>query len=192
MMSNSEITESAPVNASPWLTMHPLSPADAAVAAAARDMVAPMKGKMRGIAALQPFDDMMAHVAAPDGVRYEADTVGGLPGWWCRPAKASSGAILYLHGGWYSWGSAAAYRHFVGHVAAHAGIPAFALDYRLAPEHPFPAGALDVRGCWQALAQVGHGRLSWIPQIVSSPARSRSAGTMRWRCNFVSKRRSQS
>ncbi len=158
-MSISQITEPAPVSASPWLTTHTLSPADAAVAAAARELVAPMRGKMQGIAARQPFDNMMGHVPAPYGVRYEADTVGGLPGWWCRPAKASSGAILYLHGGWYSWGSAAAYRHFVGHVAANAGIPAFALDYRLAPEHPFPASVLDVRACWQALAKGGHGRL---------------------------------
>jgi epsilon-lactone hydrolase len=145
------------------ITLHPVTPADAAVAAAARAFTAPMKGKLRGTSARQPFDDIMGHVPAPDSIRYEADTIGGVPGWWCLPAKpTAAGAILYLHGGWYSWGTAAAYRHLVGHIAARAGVAAFAPDYRLAPEHPFPAALMDVRACWNALAARGLGPLAIV------------------------------
>ena len=105
----------------------------------------------------------MGHMAAPEGVRYEADTVGGIPGWWCLPdGPRGAGAILHLHGGWYSWGTAAAYRHLVGHIAARARVPAFVPDYRLAPEHPFPAAAMDVRACWNELAARGLGPLAIV------------------------------
>lgn len=145
------------------VTRHPATPADAALAAAARAFTSPMKGKLRGTSARQAFDDIMGHVPPPDGVRYEADTIGGIPGWWCLPAEpAAAGAILYLHGGWYSWGTAAAYRHLVGHVAACAGVAAFAPDYRLAPEHPFPAAQVDVRACWNALTARGLGPLAVV------------------------------
>ena len=63
------------------ITLHPVTPADAAVATAARAFTAPMKGKLRGTSARQPFDDIMGHVPAPDSIRYEADTIGGVPGW---------------------------------------------------------------------------------------------------------------
>ncbi len=163
MQSTPPISVPARTTAGHWMTTHPLTPVDAPVAATARAFTAPMKGKLQGTAARKPFDDIMGHVPAPDGVRYEADTVGGIPGWWCLPSHAApAGAILYLHGGWYSWGTAAAYRHFVGHVAVHAGVPAFAPDYCLAPEHPFPAGVLDVRACWHALVERGLGHLAVI------------------------------
>jgi acetyl esterase/lipase len=48
---------------------------------------------------------------------------------------------LYLHGGAYVVGSARAYQHFVGQVAARAKVAAFVPEYGLAPEHPFPAAA---------------------------------------------------
>jgi acetyl esterase/lipase len=44
-----------------------------------------------------------------------------------------------LHGGWFNWGSSSAFRHLVGHIARSARATAFIPDYRLAPEHPFPA-----------------------------------------------------
>jgi len=144
-------------------TVHPLDPADAAAMVALREMTKPMKGLLRGVEARPAFDDIMGHVPAPEGVTFEADTVGGVSGWWCRPSSPVVGAaILYLHGGWYVWGTAAAYRNFVGHVAARSGIATFIADYRLAPEHPFPAGLHDARGAYRGLIDLGLSRVAVV------------------------------
>jgi acetyl esterase/lipase len=60
--------------------------------------------------------------------------IGGIPGWLCSPANAAPGrAILFLHGGCYVLGSAAAYRGLASQLAARAGACVFVVDYRLAP-----------------------------------------------------------
>ncbi len=56
--------------------------------------------------------------------------------------RRPSGALLWLHGGGYVAGTAAGSTAYCSTVAARLGIPVYAVDYRLAPEHPFPA-ALD-------------------------------------------------
>src|SRR6202041_3005614 len=82
--------------------------------------------------------------------------MGGIPGWWCEPLGALPGAaILHLHGGWFNLGSASAYRHLVGHIARSAGAVAFVPDYRLAPEHPFPAALRDLEACYRGLLDQG-------------------------------------
>ena len=53
-------------------------------------------------------------------------------GWWCLPDNTAAAAILYLHGGAYGVGSARAYQHFVGQVAARAKVAAFVPEYGLA------------------------------------------------------------
>jgi acetyl esterase/lipase len=68
--------------------------------------------------------------------------------------------VLHLHGGWFNWGSAQAFRHFVGHIAASAGASAFIPDYRLAPEHPFPAAITDVEACFDGLIERGITRIA--------------------------------
>ena len=142
-------------------TIRPLSDEDALVAAAMHALAEPHKGSLQGPAARAPFDALMSRVAAPAGVSYEADTVGGIAGWWCRPAGALAGAaILHLHGGWFNWGSAQAFRHLVGHIARRAGADAFVPDYRLAPEHPFPSGLHDVRDCFEGMLARGTRRIA--------------------------------
>jgi acetyl esterase/lipase len=144
-----------------WSTLHALTPEDAATIGAMRKVLEPHKGQMRGTAARKPFDEIMLHTPAPEGVTYEADTVGGVKGWWCRPSGArSEEAILYLHGGWYVWGSALAYRSFVGQIAARAGVATFVPDYRLAPEHPFPAAVVDAQACYGGLVERGMRRIA--------------------------------
>src|SRR5256886_8012952 len=140
----------------PWLTVHPLSPEDSLGATALRTSVAAFKGKLAGTAARGPFDGVMERVAAPAGVTFVADTVGGITGWWAKPARPRKGAaILHLHGGWFNLGTARAYRNFVGHIAASAGANAFVPDYRLAPEHLFPAAVEDVEACYRGLVDKG-------------------------------------
>ena len=133
--------------------VHPLDPEDAAITAAFRAMVSSAKGARQGVEARGQFDAFMESVLPHDGVTSETDTLGGIPGLWVRPANWRPGeAIVHLHGGWFNFGSAKAYRHLVGHIAARAGARAFIPDYRLAPEHPFPAATDDVFACYRALA----------------------------------------
>lgn len=134
--------------------IHPLDPEDATITAAMRAMVSSAKGVTRGIEARGQYDALMESVLPRDDVTFEADTLGGVPGLWVHPANwRSDEAIVHLHGGWFTLGSANAYRHLVGHIAARAGARAFIPDYRLAPEHPFPAATDDVLACYQGLAE---------------------------------------
>ena len=90
---------------------------------------------------------------APD-VEYKEGEAGGVAGWWCHPKdRDKSAAILYLHGGAYILGSAKAYSHLAGQVASHAGVAAFVVDYRLAPEHIFPAAIDDSIAAFEGLAR---------------------------------------
>jgi acetyl esterase/lipase len=135
---------------------HPLAAKDAAAVAEIRIQVAPSKGKMSGPEARAPFDEVMEHVPDAAGVTYTQAVVGGVPGMWCRPQNVRPDAvILYLHGGAWVLGSAYAYRHFAGQIAARTGVAAFVADYRLAPEHTFPAAIDDARACYAGLVRQG-------------------------------------
>jgi epsilon-lactone hydrolase len=136
-----------------YVAIHPLDPEDAAITAAMRAMVSSSKGARPGIEARGQFDALMESVSPRGDVTFEADTLG-VPGLWVHPADWRSGeAIVHLHGGWFNFGSAKAYRHLVGHIAARAGARAFIPDYRLAPEYPFPAATGDVLACYRGLAE---------------------------------------
>lgn len=136
--------------------VHSLAGRDMAAAARLRNEAAPFKGLMSGPAARGAFDDVLARVPDAPGVRYEDAVVGGVPGVWCRPAHAAEGAaILYLHGGAYVLGTARAFTHLAGQIAARAGVAAFVPDYRLAPEHPFPAAVDDATAAYRGLVAVG-------------------------------------
>jgi acetyl esterase/lipase len=143
------------------VVVHPLDPEDAAITTAMRAMLSSAKGARQGIEARGQFDAFMEGVLLRDDVTFEADTLGGVPGLWVHPADLQSDeAIVHLHGGWFNFGSAKAYRHLVAQIAARAGASAFIPDYRLAPEHPFPAATDDVLACYQALAARGVHRIA--------------------------------
>jgi len=136
-----------------YVVIHPLDPVDAAITAAMRATLNSAKGARPGSDARAQYDTLMESVPVRNDVTSEEDTVGGVPGLWVNPPEWRRGeAILHLHGGWFTLGSAKAYRHLVGHIAARAGSRAFIPDYRLAPENPFPAAANDVLACYQGLA----------------------------------------
>jgi epsilon-lactone hydrolase len=147
-------------NRNDFISVHPLDPDDAQLVAKMRVMAAPAKGVSRGIDGRVQFDAFMASVLAPNDVKSEADAIGGVSGTWVRPASARPGcALLHLHGGWFNFGSAAAFINLVGQIAARTGVSAFIPDYRLAPEHPFPAAAEDVWGCYWGLPRRGFRRI---------------------------------
>jgi monoterpene epsilon-lactone hydrolase len=78
--------------------------------------------------------DVSVEPVSANGVRAE---------WTATPGATADAAILYLHGGGYVIGSLDSHRHLVAEAARAAGCWALALDYRLAPEHPFPAPVDD-------------------------------------------------
>lgn len=69
----------------------------------------------------------------------------------CEPGRH----ILFLHGGGYITGTPALYRHITWRFAAAARARVIAIDYRLAPEHPFPAALDDALTAWHALLAEG-------------------------------------
>jgi monoterpene epsilon-lactone hydrolase len=136
--------------------VHPLPPEDAPAVASMRAAAAAHKGEPLGPAARPMFDAMMASTPAADGVQVEPGTVGGIPGLWCRPTHSMPRArLLYIHGGGYVLGSPPAFAHFAAHIAVRARADTFVPDYRLAPEHPFPAAIDDVVAAYQGLPAGG-------------------------------------
>ncbi len=80
----------------------------------------------------------------PAGVSFERGSIDGVPVEWIVPeAAARDGVLVYIHGGGYYMGSIDTYSHFVARLAKASGLRTVHLDYRLAPEHPFPMGLND-------------------------------------------------
>jgi len=143
------------------IVIHPLDPEDAPAIAQIGTAARSQKGAPWRIESRKFFDALMAGVSPHDDVRFEPATVGGVPGVWVHPASSrSDDAILHVHGGWFVAGSATAYRHLVGHIAARAGARAFVPDYRLAPEHPFPAALDDVLAAYRGMDDSGIRRIA--------------------------------
>jgi epsilon-lactone hydrolase len=89
------------------------------------------------------------------GLRRELVRVGGVRGEWLVPPAARPGVILYLHGGGFVSCSAATHRPITAALARHAQRAVFSADYRLAPEHPFPAALDDVLAAYEWLLGTG-------------------------------------
>jgi epsilon-lactone hydrolase len=140
---------------------HLLDPEDGKIAEVMRAGASATKGMKFGIEARGAFDVMMESVVPHDNVTFEYDTVGGIPGIWVIPAHSQPNeAIIHLHGGWFNFGSANAFRHLVAHIAARSEARAFVPDYLLAPEHPFPAAVDDVLACYRGLDEKNISRIA--------------------------------
>jgi acetyl esterase/lipase len=94
---------------------------------------------------------------APAGANYRASTLGGIPGEWVTRTRSAGSApvLLYLHGGGYFACSPRTHRPITASFAK-AGFDVFVPDYRLAPEHPYPAAVDDAETVWNALLAAGH------------------------------------
>lgn len=142
------------------MTIQPLSSEDAPAVAAMRQAASAHKGEPIGPEARPLFDAMFDATPAAVDVRVEASTVGGTAGFWLRPPNSKPGTrMLYLHGGGYVLGLAQALTHFAGQIAARVGADTFVPDYRLAPEHPFPAAIDDAVAAYRGLVADGAERI---------------------------------
>jgi monoterpene epsilon-lactone hydrolase len=87
-----------------------------------------------------------------DGVKLTAVDVDGVPSEWSIvPGSDSSRVMMFFHGGGYCSGSIASHRRLVTEAGRAAGVRTLAIGYRLAPEHPFPAGYDDIMTAWRFL-----------------------------------------
>lgn len=105
---------------------------------------------------------MMSHVAprtmpSPKGVRRESLMIDGMPAAWAIPEGADDErVILYLHGGAFVIGSIESHWKLAARIARAAGCRALIIDYRLAPEHEFPAAAEDSVKAYRWLLTEGY------------------------------------
>lgn len=80
-----------------------------------------------------------------------------VPAIWCdRGEPPLGGVILYFHGGAYTVGGPGSHKHWVAQLAAIAGMRGLLVDYRLAPEHPFPAAQDDALAAYKGLLERGY------------------------------------
>lgn len=101
------------------------------------------------------FAAALTRSAAPD-VATRRIVLGGRPALELTPADATGpGHLLYLHGGGYVIGSPDTHAGLVGELATRAGVRATSVDYRLAPEHPFPAAVEDGLAAYRELLDSG-------------------------------------
>ncbi|MGO4860227.1 alpha/beta hydrolase fold domain-containing protein [Arthrobacter sp. 2MCAF14] len=92
------------------------------------------------------FELVLAQLPVRHNASIAAATYGGVDGYWVQAegtSRARTGVLI--HGGGYVMGSAKGYCAFAAEVSAATGARIFVAEYRLAPEHPFPAGVDDTR-----------------------------------------------
>lgn len=101
------------------------------------------RGKAFGLPA-----DVTAQPTEANGVRAE---------WTSTPDADPAHVVLYLHGGGYVLGSLDSHRHLAAEIGRTCGARTLAVEYRLAPEHPFPAAFNDASAAWQWARAQGAG-----------------------------------
>ncbi|MFF4124687.1 alpha/beta hydrolase [Microbispora rosea] len=111
----------------------------------------------RSVEALRAgFEALMTQMIVPDALRLTRTTLGGRPALHVEPDNGRrAGTILYFHGGGWVYGSPETALSLTGNLVARTGFEAYSVDYRLAPEHPFPAAIEDTVGAYCALLDSG-------------------------------------
>ena len=107
----------------------------------------------------QSQDRIGALLGTEKGAEYLAEEVDGMSCEWVRMKRPrrKDHVILYCHGGGYSTGSAVYARTLTTRLAESACMDVFCFNYRLAPEHPWPAALEDAKKAWDHLMYLGYG-----------------------------------
>lgn len=102
------------------------------------------------------FDAMLATLPVAADLTFKTASANGVPGIWSEaPGADKDRVVLYFHGGGYVLGTAHGYRSLAGEMGRAAKARSFAIDYRLAPEHPFPAAIDDAVTAYRWLLDQG-------------------------------------
>jgi acetyl esterase/lipase len=140
------------------------------------------------------FNELMARVPVPDDVHHTAATIGGVDAVDVTVEGANAdNVILYFHGGVYVIGTAAATVPLVSDLARRTGARALTVEYRLAPEHPYPAAVQDAQAVYEGLLDQGvvpsqiafAGESAGGGLAVATLLASRAAGTPLPSCAFL-------
>lgn len=95
---------------------------------------------------------MTSMIRIPKNVKTESVNAGGVPAEWVlAPGARNDRVILYLHGGGYVGGSIGSHRHLVAELSRTTNARVLIIDYRIAPEHPFPAALEDSTAAYRWL-----------------------------------------
>jgi acetyl esterase/lipase len=94
--------------------------------------------------------------AASDITLTPADVGGVRCEWSLAPGSSDKNVLMYFHGGGYCSGSILSHRRLVTEAGRAAGIRTLAVEYRLAPEHPYPAALKDAIATWDFLRAQGY------------------------------------
>ena len=109
------------------------------------------------------MDAAVGFLPVADGVATESLKIENIHAEWIVPAKTENNAtILYLHGGGYCIGSITSHRSLVSFIAKAAGAKSLLIDYRLAPENPFPAAVEDSVAAYRWLLTQGNSAQSIV------------------------------
>jgi len=106
------------------------------------------------------FEGLHGQFEPPPAVSVRSVNAGGVPGLLFKPQPEEPATLLYLHGGGHVAGSAFGYRPLAGALAEQAGTGVVVPDYRLAPEHPFPAGVQDAVRAYRWMLDRGTSRVA--------------------------------
>jgi monoterpene epsilon-lactone hydrolase len=102
------------------------------------------------------IEEVAAVDAPPAEVAFTPTTIAGVPAEWsAAPGADARRVLLFLHGGGYCSGSVVSHRGMASRAGQAGGMRVLALQYRLAPEHPFPAALDDARAAYEALLAQG-------------------------------------
>jgi len=102
------------------------------------------------------FQELASQFQPAQDVRCEPVDAGGIPAEWITtPEAGHERAIYYLHGGGYVMGSIGTHRDMISRLSRAARARALAIDYRLAPENPFPAAVEDSASAYRWLISTG-------------------------------------
>ena len=124
-----------------------------------REMFGPLLAELRhkSVAELRTtFDSHMEPIPVAQDCTAESVDLSGVPAEKIvHPGAIPGKVLLYLHGGGYVVGSPRSYRHLVSRFAVAARVTGYQLDYRLAPEHPYPAALEDAEKAYRQLLASG-------------------------------------
>ncbi|MEV7862998.1 alpha/beta hydrolase [Streptomyces hirsutus] len=105
-------------------------------------------------ALLEGFAEMATPL--PADTKVEEVSAGGVPALWVTPAEHGKRVLVYYHGGGYVCGSANSHLRIAGHLGARLNARTLVVDYRRAPENPFPSPIEDALTAYQFLLDNGH------------------------------------